>query len=165
MRKKPSLETFNFIEDIIARYELEKTLFEGDPVLEKKLQTAKSLEEKRVIRFLNSQKIKDCLELKKPLEEVSAFVAIAKLIEKLINKEITFNDLDKRLESALEKLNIRPKTIEEVSQIIKNNERIIKETNEEIDKETDNEKSLKIKESAQAKQGEKNSKGINQELL
>jgi len=69
--------------------------------LKTKLESAKTPEERRVIKFLKSQKIKECLELKKPLEEVSAAVAIAKAVEKLINKEITFNELKEELTSSL----------------------------------------------------------------
>jgi len=108
MRKKPSTETLNFIENIVVRHGLEKDLVENDPVLEKNLQSAESPEERRVAKFLHSQKIKECLALKRPIEEVSASVAIVKIIEKLINKEITFNDLGEILKSALEKLNIDP---------------------------------------------------------
>lgn len=159
MRKKPSLETLNFIENIVVQYDLEKNLIENDPLLEKKLQSAQTPEERRVVKFLHSQKIKEYLILKKPLEEISASIAIIKIIEKLINKEITFNDLGLFLKAAMEKLNIDPKTIKEVSQSIKNNEKII----EDFAKDVADDYSAEEGFSAEQKEGAL--RGINQELL
>ncbi len=155
-RKKLSTETFNFIEELVAQYDLEKNLTENDPLLKTKLESAKTPEERRVIKFLKSQKIKECLELKKPLEEVSAAVAIAKAVEKLINKEITFNELKEELTSSLKKLNINPKTIDEVAKKIADNENIEKDMTIE-EKIEEEEYSLE--------EEEETPKGIAQELM
>ncbi|MDD3170176.1 MAG: hypothetical protein PHW71_00080 [Candidatus Pacebacteria bacterium] len=159
MRKKLSLETLNFIENVVVQYDLEKNLIENDPLLEKKLESAQNPEERRVVKFLYSQKIKEYLILKKPLEEISASIAIIKIIEKLINKEITFNDLDLFLKAAMEKLNIDSKTIKEVSQSIKNNEKII----EDLAKDVAGDYSMEEGFSVEQKEGAL--RGINQELL
>lgn len=136
-RKKPSTETFNFIEELVMQYDLEKNLLENDPLLAARIKLAKTPEERRVIKFLQSKKIKECLDFKKPLEEVSASVAIAKVVEKLINKEIAIDDLEKELKLSLEKLNVEQKTIEEIAKKIANNENVIKDmiTEENIEED------------------------------
>jgi hypothetical protein len=159
MKKKLSSETLNFIENIVVRYGLEKNLIEGDPALEKKLQLAESPEERRVTKFLQSQKIKECFALKKPVEEMSASVAIAKLTEKLINKEIAFDDFGGLLKSALENLNIDSKTIGEVAKIIENDKNVIEDLAKD-DAEDYPEEEIPSPEQKRGIPG-----GINQELL
>ncbi len=153
---KPSTETLNFIEELVVQYDLEKNLVENDPLLKEWLESATTPEKKRVVKFLKSKKIKEYLALKKPLEEISASIAIAKVVEKLINKEITFDELEKELKLSLGKLNINQKIIEEIAKRIADNENVIKDMTEE---------NIEEEEEYFPEEQKEKQKGIAQELM
>lgn len=115
--KTLSPEILDLIEDIVVQYNLEENLTIDDPKLKEKLSSAKTLQERRVFKFLYSKKFKEYIQSKKPLEEISAFIKLKKIIESLINKKLSFGDAKNKIKEVLP----NQSSAEEISSSIINN--------------------------------------------
>lgn len=132
--KKISTDIVYFIEEIVLEYDLEKDFIEGDVLLKEKMAGVTDLAERISTKLLYSQVIDNYINNDKPLDEVSASFKIKKIIEQLINKKISFDDLNTLLSQSIK---ASPEIIKSVEEKIRTNTSIkeLMDNEAEIDKE------------------------------
>ncbi|MFZ3054809.1 MAG: hypothetical protein WA091_02420 [Minisyncoccales bacterium] len=131
-----------FVEEIMVKYGLEKELIENDAVLKDKLSQAKDAQERVFFKFTYSKEIDNYEKQNIPIDIPS--VRLREVIEKLIDKKITIDNLPTVIQ---ENLKISPETSKKISEEILNNDEIMNElnSNETIPAEEQKEEPKKTK--------------------
>lgn len=128
--KKLSLDIMLFIESVVFEYNLEKDFIDGDVLLKEKMSDVTDLAERISNKFLYSQQIISHLKNDRPLEEILVSFKIKKIIEQLVNKIITFEDLHLLLSQSIK---ASPEIIKSIEEKIKVNPQIKNAIESEIE--------------------------------
>jgi hypothetical protein len=148
-------DIISFIEEVMMKYGLEDELIKGDSPLEKELSEVKNLYERFAIKFVFGQKIKQLRESGKSLEDILPSMKLKRILEKLINKKISFDDLPELIKNDL---HTNQEVAEDISKSIEKNKEIVEILNgltlnedveendeiEELDKKVDSENKKSI---------------------
>jgi hypothetical protein len=122
MRKKLTFEIEDFIEDIALMYGLDDAFIEEDPLLKETLGPITDPAERITIKLLYSKRIEECLKAKQPLETFVPSAMLGRIIENLINKDISIEELKEAIEN---RLRLPPSSAREIAQKISENEKVL----------------------------------------
>jgi hypothetical protein len=114
----------SFIEKIIIEYDLEKEFIDNDADLKNVLSKAEDISDRVFLKFLYSSKITNYEKQNLPLDVPS--MKLKGIIENLINKKISPNELSSVIEKNLE---ISKDVSEKIAKEINENKEIIEEIN------------------------------------
>lgn len=117
-------DLLSLIEEIVVKYDLEKDLIENDANLKNALSKAKDMSDRVFLKFTYSTRIADYEEQNLPLDIPS--IKLKNIINNLINKKISINELPKLIQQDLK---ISPEVSDKIAGDIKNNKEIIEEIN------------------------------------
>lgn len=144
-----------FIEEIMIKYGLEKELIDNDANLKDMLSRSKDIRDRVFFKFLYSEKIYNYEKNGIPLDIPS--IKLKKIIEDLIDKKISLNNLPKLIQ---DNLNISPEISKKITEEIEKNKEITDEMSTiKADKEEDDITEETIEEET------KKTKSIGYELL
>jgi hypothetical protein len=119
----------SFIEEIMIKYNLEDDLVKDDFALQKQLSDKPDLSYRSVLKLLFGTKIKELRMAGKSLEEILPSVRLKTIIESLINKKSSYNELPGLIKKDL---NLDDEKTNEIVGAIKNNIEIIKLINQPL---------------------------------
>lgn len=151
----------SFVEGIISAYKLEEDLLENDLLLKEKIEETDNLSDLPIIKILYSEKVKERLEKGVSLEEVLPSIKLKNILNKLIDKEIDYEELPKIIG---EKLEVDESIAKKISDTIKKSPEISKERNTPITEKA-TEESNEPKKIPIEKQNIDNEKSIGYQLL
>lgn len=119
--KKLSFDIILFIESIILKYDLEKDFIESDILLKEKMSGLTDLTKRISNKLLYSQQVKGYVLSNKSLEDILASFKIKNIIERLINKDAKYEELNSLLSQSLK---TSPDIIKSIEESIKNNQQV-----------------------------------------
>lgn len=111
----------SFIEEIMMKYGLEDDLIKGDSLLEEELSEVKNLYERFALKFVFGKKINEQKRAGKSLEDILPSMRLKRILEKLINKKISYKDLPDLIKKDLHS---DQATAEKISKLIEENKEI-----------------------------------------
>lgn len=122
-------DIISFIEEVMMTYGLEDGLINEDLLLKKKLSEVNSLSERASLKLLFGEKIKDQQKMGKSLEDILPSMKLKRILEKLIDKKISYSDLPNIIKIDL----VVDDTIaKKISDSIKNSQKINDAVNNQI---------------------------------
>jgi|GEM_PF-2159800 len=149
----------SYIEEIMIKYGFENSLIENDLLLKKKLDEVKNLSERASLKLIFGEKIKDQQRSGKSLEDILPSMRMKRILEKLINKKVSYDDLQALIKEAL---NTDGATAKEISESIKKNPEIAEVINNQA---TESDKDEDFEEEFETGPNKEGKKSIGSELL
>jgi len=150
--------TISYIEKVMIGHGLEDSLIENDLLLKKKLSEVKNLYERPAIKLIFGEKIIEQKDAGKTFEEILPSVRLKRILEKLIDKKMSFKDLSVVIENDL---GTDKSTAEEISKSIEKNIGLIGPAEEQIFNQNEED----APQEADRKKPAENKKSIGNELL
>ncbi|MFA5714158.1 MAG: hypothetical protein WC998_00275 [Candidatus Paceibacterota bacterium] len=153
-------QTISFIEEIMIKYGLEDKLIENDALLKNKISGVEDLSERAVLKLLFGEKIKEQEMAGKSLEDILPSMRLKRILEKLVDKKISYKDLPGLIKSGL---STDQSMTDEIVKLIENNTELHAAINKPVENKIVEEE-ITEEESAQ-KIITENKKSIGNELL